>query len=291
MDTTGETEDLKSTNSSKRKGKVVEASFPRGGIVTARGTGDGLIIRLDCRARAAELHGALEDFLASRKGFLSGTGVYLEWIGNTPEQTLIDRVKETISGKYNIKVLESRAKANDSSLDDAPSGIAPIRRHDDLFSSDDVLHADDEGPGLFDGMRDTEMVVGDGQGRASAKVAEIWDDPDARVVYGMLRSGQKIETEHSIVICGDVNSGADVVAGGDIIVLGTLRGVAHAGAYDETGGGRFIFALDLKPTQLRIGTVISRGAEEKSSVPEIARIEGNNIVVEKYRSRVNPRAL
>ena len=125
---------------------------------------------------------------------------------------------------------------------------------------------------------------------ASVPLADIgisgeWDEADGRVVFQTLRSGQKVETEHSLVICGDVNSGAEIIAGGDIIVLGTLRGVAHAGAYDETGGGRFIFSLDLRPTQLRIGSIISRGSNERSEVPEMARVEGDMIVVEPYRSR------
>lgn len=47
---------------------------------------------------------------------------------------------------------------------------------------------------------------------------------------GSLRSGQKIETEGSLVIIGDVNSGAEVMASDNIIVLGALRGLAHAGA-------------------------------------------------------------
>ena len=47
---------------------------------------------------------------------------------------------------------------------------------------------------------------------------------------GSLRSGQKIEVEGSIVVIGDVNSGAEVIAADNIIVVGTLRGLAHAGA-------------------------------------------------------------
>ena len=76
------------------------------------------------------------------------------------------------------------------------------------------------------------------------------------------------------------------------MILGTLRGIAHAGAYDESGGGRVIFSLNLRPTQLRIGLVISRGsgAEHEEStprggLPEVARVDGNMIVVEPYQSR------
>ncbi len=47
---------------------------------------------------------------------------------------------------------------------------------------------------------------------------------------GSLRSGQKLETEGSLVILGDVNSGAEVMASENIVVLGSLRGLAHAGA-------------------------------------------------------------
>ena len=118
----------------------------------------------------------------------------------------------------------------------------------------------------------------------------IWDDPDARIVNMTLRSGQKVESDHSVIIRGDVNSGAEVIAGGDIIVLGTLRGIAHAGAFDDTGGGRTITALSLQPTQLRIGSLISRGKSETGGNEggqgiEIARIEGNIIAVEPYQVR------
>ena len=105
------------------------------------------------------------------------------------------------------------------------------------------------------------------------------------MIYHTLRSGERLETEHSVVVLGDVNAGAEIVAGGDIIVLGTLRGIAHAGAYDESGGGRIIFALVLRPTQLRIGSIISRGSDEIKQLPEIARVDGSIIIVERYQPR------
>ena len=53
---------------------------------------------------------------------------------------------------------------------------------------------------------------------------------ETKYYRGSLRSGQKIETEGSLVVIGDVNSGAEVVAGDNIVILGALRGLAHAGA-------------------------------------------------------------
>ncbi|MCI8548719.1 MAG: septum site-determining protein MinC [Bacilli bacterium] len=71
---------------------------------------------------------------------------------------------------------------------------------------------------------------------------------------GSLRSGQKIETEGSIVIIGDVNSGAEVIASDNIIVLGSLRGLAHAGA---KGNKQAIIAAGLVDTvQIRIANIV-----------------------------------
>ncbi len=73
---------------------------------------------------------------------------------------------------------------------------------------------------------------------------------------GSLRSGQKIETEGSLVILGDVNSGAEVIASDNIVVLGTLRGLAHAGA---KGNKQAIIAAGVfDAVQIRIANVIKK---------------------------------
>lgn len=73
---------------------------------------------------------------------------------------------------------------------------------------------------------------------------------------GSLRSGQKLETEGSIVIIGDVNSGAEVVASDNIVVLGSLRGLAHAGAKGNKEA--IIAAGNLDAVQIRISNVIKQ---------------------------------
>ncbi len=71
---------------------------------------------------------------------------------------------------------------------------------------------------------------------------------------GSLRSGQKMEKEGSIVIIGDVNSGAEVIASDNIVVLGALRGLAHAGA---KGNKQAIIAAGLLDTvQIRIANIV-----------------------------------
>ena len=98
-----------------------------------------------------------------------------------------------------------------------------------------------------------------------------------------VRSGRSVFHEGHIVIIGDVNPGAEIVAGGDVIVWGRLRGLVHAGALgDETA---VICALELNPTQLRIADQIAISPDEKRgrSIPEQATIRQGQIVAEMWQ--------
>ncbi len=245
----------------------------RSGIVTARGTGDGLVIRLDGRVDTGSLRAALYDFTLSRKSFLAGNKVSFEWIGEEPSNEIVEDLKTMLFDEFEVAVTASNLQKKNK-----------VERITEDSDSSLGLFGGIEG---IDGLTNSNSITPDIDvfGEPHPPLQPSWDDPDARVVYATLRSGQRIETEHTLIVVGDVNSGAELIAGGDIIVLGTLRGVAHAGAYDETGGGRFIFGLSLQPTQLRIGIVISRGTKEFGKVPEIARVDGNMIVVEPYHAK------
>ncbi|HHU69110.1 MAG TPA: septum site-determining protein MinC [Thermoanaerobacterales bacterium] len=98
-----------------------------------------------------------------------------------------------------------------------------------------------------------------------------------------LRSGQKINHDGNVVILGDVNPGAEVIATGDIFVFGVLRGIAHAGASGDNKA--IVTAFRLQPTQLRIADKISRapdGMVFTPSFPEVALIKGERIYIEPY---------
>ena len=82
---------------------------------------------------------------------------------------------------------------------------------------------------------------------------------------GSLRSGQKIEYEGSIVILGDVNAGAEVLAGENIVVLGILRGMAHAGAKGNKEA--IIAAASIESVQIRIANIVKE--IEKTEINEI----------------------
>lgn len=97
---------------------------------------------------------------------------------------------------------------------------------------------------------------------------------------GSLRSGQKLETEGSLVIIGDVNSGAEVVASDNIIVLGNLRGLAHAGA---KGNKQAIIAAGLLDTvQIRISNIVREidRDEEPMHKQAYVYVHDNKIIIE-----------
>lgn len=107
----------------------------------------------------------------------------------------------------------------------------------------------------------------------------IWED--AAMCPRTLRSGQTIRYAGHVIVMGDVNPGAEIVAAGDVMVWGRLKGVVHAGASGDDNA--VVCALGLTPTQLRIGKHIARSPDELNRTPrgpEVARVRDGRIVIE-----------
>lgn len=104
-------------------------------------------------------------------------------------------------------------------------------------------------------------------------------------IYRNLRSGQKLHSEGSMIIWGNAHESSEITAARDIIVLGRLEGIAHAGCYGDIT--RTIFALNLAPKQIRIGDKISIVPVNtaKQPQPEVAYVEDNVICIRDYRPR------
>ncbi|MDO3681724.1 septum site-determining protein MinC [Paenibacillus ehimensis] len=84
--------------------------------------------------------------------------------------------------------------------------------------------------------------------------------PEVRIVRGIVRSGQTFSHEGDILYLGDINPGGAIISSGSIYVMGSLRGMAHAGV---DGDERSIIAAShMRPTQLRIAGIISRPPDE-----------------------------
>jgi len=138
------------------------------------------------------------------------------------------------------------------------------------------------------------LALAEHQGRKAALASRRWArgpaaDPENQAMLHRktLRSGQSIDFEGNVVILGDVNPGAEVEAAGDVVVMGTIRGVVHAGV----GGRResVVLALRLEPTQLRIadralGDARRKQAEGKG--PEMARLKDGVIEIVPYGLKI-----
>ncbi len=108
------------------------------------------------------------------------------------------------------------------------------------------------------------------------------ESSETKFFKGSIRSGNKIEYNGSIVILGDVNFGAEVIAEDNVVVLGVLRGLAHAGAKGNKKA--IIAASSIESLQIRIGDIIKEF--EKNSEDEVVKrknyayVEDNQIIVE-----------
>ena len=147
----------------------------------------------------------------------------------------------------------------------------------DVYYADEIKKAAE--PAVMCQVQETE-----GKQPPPATLGEIelvsreYFDAKSIFVSVTVRSGQRIECEGDIVVLGDVNPGAEIIAGGSIAVFGTLRGLAHAGA-----GGRedvCIAALYMKPKQLRLsGRVLMPEENRKdTAVGEIAQLVEGRVV-------------
>ncbi len=101
----------------------------------------------------------------------------------------------------------------------------------------------------------------------------------AVLVQRTLRSGYNLTYPGHVVVIGDVNPGAEIIAGGDIVIWGRLRGMAHAGA--EGDESAVVCALDLTPTQLRIAGHIAITPKRRGKPqPEKAYVKEGQVVSE-----------
>lgn len=154
-------------------------------------------------------------------------------------------------------------------------------------------------PQMEEAMRQRVELALSGKGRegssgpaGNAESFAAQSGPESDFYKGNLRSGQVLESASNVTLIGDVNPGARIVSQGNIVVLGSLRGNAWAGA---GGDDRcFIFALDMKPIQLQIGDYIAKspdrekerkklfgkGRSGEAEAPRVALVREGNICIE-----------
>lgn len=128
-----------------------------------------------------------------------------------------------------------------------------------------------------------EVVLEANKTESSAPLPEVKATvSDTHFVFGTMRSGKSVEFPGHVVVIGDVNPGAEIIAEGNIIVLGRILGFVHAGSAGNDQA--IIIANILKPTQIRISTYISVPPSDDESfhgnVPEKATVTHGAIRIE-----------
>jgi septum site-determining protein MinC len=114
-------------------------------------------------------------------------------------------------------------------------------------------------------------------------VSDDEDTPtDGALIKRRIRSGQIIRHPGHVVVIGDVNPGAQIIAGGDIIVWGRLQGTAHAGAFGNIDAT--VCALEMSPSLIRIADAVVR---DHKGMMEVAQIRNQEIIFSKWDNKGN----
>lgn len=140
-------------------------------------------------------------------------------------------------------------------------------------------------------MDNDEVADQQFQNAIEQKLKSNNSNSEGQFYKGTLRSGQVLEAESSIIVLGDVNPGGRIIAKGNVIVLGSLRGNVFAGANGNEDA--FVVALEMNPMQIKIGDVIARSSDgtapkvknknknkNKGVEPKISFVEDGNIYIE-----------
>lgn len=110
------------------------------------------------------------------------------------------------------------------------------------------------------------------------------DEGMTKFYKGTVRSGTLVSYDGNLVVIGDVNPGGEVIATGNVIVMGSLRGMVHAGA--DGNKEAVVTALSLQPTQLRIADVITRPPDMKQTrqglLPEMAYVKDDIVYIDAF---------
>lgn len=273
-------------------------------IITARGTEDGLTLRIDGRAAWEAIVSEIELFLGGRRKFFEGGELLIEWLDRLPTKEQSKNLQELLKSEYGIEIVTRKKRiipkiihSSEKPLSETNTKATAIPLFDQIETTKKPMRDNFPPEGIeklsdptfsIEGTKSTNEIgkrYVDQMAKILGEELLFEEDANAKLHFGTLRSGQKLETPFSLIVIGDVNPGADLIAGGDIIVIGHLRGTAHASAYDDDAFDKVIVATKMQPMQLRIGPVISRGSDDSGKGPEMARIENRRIVVDTFNSR------
>ena len=225
--------------------------------VSFKGIRDGLMVVLDDAPDWPEVEHDLIGTIQEHDAFFRGARVALQLGERTLKRDDIRRLRDRLAD-HDVQLAAILGKSAET--------IRSARRED---IGTDLNHGE-QSPSYDDG----ELPPIDTQEYGSAGV----------LVKTTLRSGKIVRHVGHVVIIGDVNPGAQIIAGGDVLVWGRLRGTVHAGATGDADA--IVCALDMRPMQLRIANYVAIGPDDGTARPrpEIASVREGQIVAEEWGS-------
>src|SRR5215470_5117967 len=223
-----------------------EEKQPVQGYIAIKGTRNGLLLTLEPETPFSELLDALSQRLSEAPAFFRGASLALD----------TTRRELHVSERSQLEALLAHYQMSVTSLEQDSTAIPGER---EVISSPSI---------------DVDSFLATQITSEQAYQQDPRDSADTLFLRRTVRSGQAIHHPSNIVILGDVNPGAEIVAGGDILVWGVLRGMVHAG-YPENEQA-LVCSLSLSPVQLRIAHLLSRPPDglQVQARPEVASIRG-----------------
>ena len=231
--------------------------------ISIKGIRDGILIAVDEVESLDGVAADLEAQLAAQKGFLAGSKVILSVGKRAMTAADITPFQELLAGHDMTlwTVLAEREPTREAARQLALATRLPGSNAD------------------LNGNARREQIAG-AQESAPAQAQD--ESANSLLLRETLRSGRSVYHPGHVVIIGDVNPGAEIIAGGDVVVWGKLRGLVHAGAHGDSTA--VICALALHPTQLRIADqiAIAPGEKRRHPQPEQVRLIDDQLVAEEW---------
>jgi len=210
--------------------------------VVFKGKNDGILIILNNKISFEELKVSLEQKVSKARHFFRGANVPITFKGRS------------LSDAEEMELLDIISESSDINIP--------------------FVHSEDDKLSFFKRRKISEIDA------VNKNIFTAFENM-ASFHRGSVRSGQSLRFKGSIIVIGDVNPGGEIIAEGNVIVLGAVKGLVHAGCAGLSDC--FIIGLNLCSAQLRIADIITFFPSEKSKakyVPRLAFAKNGEIFVE-----------
>ncbi len=229
--------------------------------IIMKGTKDGLLIMFPDGSSWNDLLKQLNEMLDKDKSFWIGASTSVDLGNHQLDETQINRLHEMLIKRYHLLLdaLYCRDENTRNFAEKKNLKVGKIHPNSTRVSSPDIT----------DIVQNSNAVAG-----------------NAIYLKQTIRSGQIVRFDGNVIIFGDTNPGSEIIASGDIVVVGSLRGIAHAGAKGDEKS--HIVATNLKPIQLRIASCIGMPDDvqaSNSNSPEYACITDGKIYIGSVKNK------